>query len=82
MVNIKPVFLLTGLVAPTMVARGSGAIVNIGSINALLGMNGSALYGMNQGGRPLAHEVLGCGVRAARGSSQHRCSRADADHPQ
>ena len=47
-VNIKSVFLLTGLVAPTMVARGSGAIVNIGSINALLGMNGSALYGMTK----------------------------------
>jgi NAD(P)-dependent dehydrogenase (short-subunit alcohol dehydrogenase family) len=47
-VNIKSVFLLTGLVAPTMAARGNGAIVNIGSINALLGMDGSALYGMTK----------------------------------
>ena len=47
-VNIRSVFLLTGLVAPAMTARGSGAIVNIGSINALLGMNGSALYGMTK----------------------------------
>jgi NAD(P)-dependent dehydrogenase (short-subunit alcohol dehydrogenase family) len=47
-VNIKSVFLLTGLVAPGMVARGRGSIVNIGSINALLGMNGSALYGMTK----------------------------------
>jgi NAD(P)-dependent dehydrogenase (short-subunit alcohol dehydrogenase family) len=47
-VNIKSVFLLTGLVAPSMVTRGSGAIVNIGSINALLGMDGSALYGMTK----------------------------------
>jgi NAD(P)-dependent dehydrogenase (short-subunit alcohol dehydrogenase family) len=47
-VNIKSVFLLTGLVAPQMVAQGSGAIVNIGSINALLGMDGSALYGMTK----------------------------------
>jgi NAD(P)-dependent dehydrogenase (short-subunit alcohol dehydrogenase family) len=47
-VNIKSVFLLTGLVAPGMVARGQGAIVNVGSINALLGMNGSALYGMTK----------------------------------
>jgi NAD(P)-dependent dehydrogenase (short-subunit alcohol dehydrogenase family) len=47
-VNIKSVFLLTGLVAPAMADRGHGAIVNIGSINALLGMNGSALYGMTK----------------------------------
>jgi NAD(P)-dependent dehydrogenase (short-subunit alcohol dehydrogenase family) len=47
-VNIKSVFQLTGLVAPAMAARGSGAIVNIGSINALLGMSGSALYGMTK----------------------------------
>ena len=42
--NIKAVFLLTGLLAPAMVDRGSGAIVNIGSINGLLGMAHSALY--------------------------------------
>jgi NAD(P)-dependent dehydrogenase (short-subunit alcohol dehydrogenase family) len=47
-VNIKSVFLLTGLVAPLMAARGRGAIVNVGSINALLGMSGSALYGMTK----------------------------------
>lgn len=47
-VNIKSVFLLTGLVAPRMADRGRGAIVNMGSINALLGMNGSALYGMTK----------------------------------
>ena len=47
-VNIKSVFLLTGLLAPTMAARGGGAIVNIGSINALIGMDGSALYGMTK----------------------------------
>jgi NAD(P)-dependent dehydrogenase (short-subunit alcohol dehydrogenase family) len=43
-VNVKAAFLLTGLVAPTMVARGGGAIVNIGSINGLFGMAESALY--------------------------------------
>ena len=47
-VNIKSVFLLTGLVAPGMVAQGGGAIVNIGSINGLLGMDSSALYGMTK----------------------------------
>ncbi|WP_232660750.1 SDR family NAD(P)-dependent oxidoreductase [Pseudonocardia sp. TRM90224] len=43
-VNIKAAFLLTGLVAPRMAERGRGAIVNIGSINGLVGMAGSALY--------------------------------------
>ena len=44
-VNVKAVFLLTGLVAPQMAARGAGAIVNIGSITGLFGMAGTALYG-------------------------------------
>jgi NAD(P)-dependent dehydrogenase (short-subunit alcohol dehydrogenase family) len=42
--NLKAMFLLTGLIAPGMVERGSGAIVNIGSINGLIGMGQSALY--------------------------------------
>jgi NAD(P)-dependent dehydrogenase (short-subunit alcohol dehydrogenase family) len=42
--NIKAVFVLTGLVAPVMAERGSGAIVNVGSINGLVGMAHSALY--------------------------------------
>jgi NAD(P)-dependent dehydrogenase (short-subunit alcohol dehydrogenase family) len=43
-VNIKAAILLTGLLAPEMAARGHGAIVNLGSINGLIGMAGSALY--------------------------------------
>src|ERR1700734_1394388 len=43
-VNVKSVILLTGLIAPSMAARGGGAIVNVGSINGLVGMAGSALY--------------------------------------
>ena len=43
-VNVKSVILLTGLIAPAMAARGEGAIVNVGSINGLVGMAGSALY--------------------------------------
>jgi NAD(P)-dependent dehydrogenase (short-subunit alcohol dehydrogenase family) len=43
-VNVRAPFLLTGLMAPAMVARGSGAIINIGSINGQLGMAQSALY--------------------------------------
>ena len=43
-VNVKAAFLLTGLVAPAMAAAGGGAIINLGSINGLFGMAGSALY--------------------------------------
>ncbi|EIV90834.1 SDR family NAD(P)-dependent oxidoreductase [Frankia sp. QA3] len=43
-INVTATFLLTGVIAPAMAARGSGAIINIGSINGLIGMGGSALY--------------------------------------
>jgi NAD(P)-dependent dehydrogenase (short-subunit alcohol dehydrogenase family) len=43
-INVRAAFLLTGLLAPAMVERGSGAIVNVGSINGLVGMAHSALY--------------------------------------
>ena len=43
-VNIRAAILLTGLIAPGMAERGSGAIVNVGSINGLIGMGDSALY--------------------------------------
>jgi NAD(P)-dependent dehydrogenase (short-subunit alcohol dehydrogenase family) len=43
-VNVKAAFLLTGRVAPAMAARGGGVIVNLGSINGLVGMAESALY--------------------------------------
>ncbi|XVQ07091.1 SDR family NAD(P)-dependent oxidoreductase [Spirillospora sp. CA-255316] len=43
-VNVKAAFLLTGLIAPAMAARGGGAIVNLGSISGLFGTGGSALY--------------------------------------
>jgi NAD(P)-dependent dehydrogenase (short-subunit alcohol dehydrogenase family) len=42
--NIKAVFLLTGLLAPAMAERGSGAIVNVGSVSDLVGTAHSALY--------------------------------------
>jgi NAD(P)-dependent dehydrogenase (short-subunit alcohol dehydrogenase family) len=42
--NIKGMFLLTGLLAPAMADRGTGAIVNVGSVNGLVGMAQSALY--------------------------------------
>ncbi|GAA4564162.1 SDR family NAD(P)-dependent oxidoreductase [Planotetraspora kaengkrachanensis] len=43
-VNVKAAFLLTGLIAPEMAARGSGSVINMGSINGLFGSAHSALY--------------------------------------
>jgi NAD(P)-dependent dehydrogenase (short-subunit alcohol dehydrogenase family) len=43
-VNVFAPFLLTGALAPAMVQRGGGAIVNIGSITGLRGSAGSATY--------------------------------------
>jgi NAD(P)-dependent dehydrogenase (short-subunit alcohol dehydrogenase family) len=46
-VNVFAPFLLTGQLAPAMVQRGEGAIVNIGSITGLRGSAGSAIYSAN-----------------------------------
>jgi NAD(P)-dependent dehydrogenase (short-subunit alcohol dehydrogenase family) len=43
-VNVFAPLLLTGALAPAMVQRGEGVIVNIGSIAGLRGMAGSAVY--------------------------------------
>ena len=47
-VNVFAPFLLTGALAPAMVERGEGAIVNIGSITGLRGGDGSAIYSANK----------------------------------
>jgi len=43
-VNVAAPFLFTGVLVPAMVERGWGAVVNIGSINGVVGMARSALY--------------------------------------
>ncbi len=47
-VNVFAPFLLTGLVAPVMAERGTGAVINIGSIAGLRGSDGSAIYEANK----------------------------------
>jgi NAD(P)-dependent dehydrogenase (short-subunit alcohol dehydrogenase family) len=47
-VNVFAPFLLTGALAPAMVQRGEGVIVNIGSITGLRGSDGSAIYSSNK----------------------------------
>jgi NAD(P)-dependent dehydrogenase (short-subunit alcohol dehydrogenase family) len=43
-VNVKAAYFLTGILAPAMVARGGGTVINIGSISASYGEASSALY--------------------------------------
>jgi NAD(P)-dependent dehydrogenase (short-subunit alcohol dehydrogenase family) len=44
--NIKAPFILTGVLAPLMAKRGSGVVLNIGSVNGFTGLAGSALYSL------------------------------------
>jgi NAD(P)-dependent dehydrogenase (short-subunit alcohol dehydrogenase family) len=44
-VNVKAPFFLTGSFAPQMAANGGGAIVNVSTMVASIGMAGMALYG-------------------------------------
>jgi NAD(P)-dependent dehydrogenase (short-subunit alcohol dehydrogenase family) len=43
--NVRAPFLLVGALAPGMVSRGKGSIVNIGSMAGALGLAGGAAYG-------------------------------------
>jgi NAD(P)-dependent dehydrogenase (short-subunit alcohol dehydrogenase family) len=47
-VNVRAPFLLVAELAPGMIARGSGAIVNISTMVASFGMPGMALYGASK----------------------------------
>jgi NAD(P)-dependent dehydrogenase (short-subunit alcohol dehydrogenase family) len=49
-VNLKGVFLCCKLVIPHMQKQGGGAIINIGSINALMAMENEAAYDASKGG--------------------------------
>ena len=47
-VNVKAPFLLTAAIAPKMVARGGGAIVNVTTMVAEFGMAGLSAYGASK----------------------------------
>jgi NAD(P)-dependent dehydrogenase (short-subunit alcohol dehydrogenase family) len=87
-VNVKSVIQLTGLIAPGMAARGNGAIVNVGSINGLVGMGGSALYSATKAAihsltKSWAAEYGPSGVRVntiAPGPTMTERNAAFADH--
>lgn len=67
-VNVKAPYLLTGVVAPEMAARGEGAIINLGSRLARLGIPGATAYNATKGAietltRDWAAEFGPAGVR-------------------
>lgn len=66
-VNLKGVFTCCHVVAPGMVARGRGKIVNIGSDAGRVGSSGEAVYSATKGGviaftKTLARELATTGV--------------------
>jgi NAD(P)-dependent dehydrogenase (short-subunit alcohol dehydrogenase family) len=66
--NITVPFLLTAALARPMVEAGGGAVVNMGSVNGVLGMSVAALYGASKAGlhsltKSFAAELAGQGVR-------------------
>jgi NAD(P)-dependent dehydrogenase (short-subunit alcohol dehydrogenase family) len=67
-VNVVTPMLLVGAIAPGMIERGRGAIVNVGSVNADLGIDRSSLYSMTKAAlhsltRSWAAELGRSGVR-------------------
>jgi NAD(P)-dependent dehydrogenase (short-subunit alcohol dehydrogenase family) len=47
-VNVKAPFFLTAAIAPRMVAKGGGSIINVSTMAATIGMNGLAVYGASK----------------------------------
>ena len=49
-VNLTGMFYMVKAVAPMMLAKGKGKIINVASISGMLGQNGRAAYGASKGG--------------------------------
>jgi NAD(P)-dependent dehydrogenase (short-subunit alcohol dehydrogenase family) len=56
-VNVKAPFLLTAAIAPKMVARGGGAIINVTTMAAEFGMPGLSAYGASKAALALLTKV-------------------------
>ena len=79
-VNVKAPYFLTGAIAPAMADAGRGAIINLGSWIARLGIP-SALVQFHQGRGRNADEGMGSGVWTRRCAGQRHLSRCRHRHP-
>jgi NAD(P)-dependent dehydrogenase (short-subunit alcohol dehydrogenase family) len=66
--NVRSAYLVTAVIAPAMAARGTGSIINIGSMAGAIGLAGGAAYSatkasMNALTRAWAAEFSPAGVR-------------------
>ena len=66
--NVRAPYFLVAALAPKMAARGSGSIINVGSMAGHIGMPGGAAYGATKGAlvamtRSWAAEFSSAGVR-------------------
>ena len=85
-VNVKAPFFLTAAIAPAMVARGDGAIINLGSWIARLGIPIGSLYSSTKGAmetltRAWASEFGPAGVRVNAISPGVIHALASDEHP-
>jgi NAD(P)-dependent dehydrogenase (short-subunit alcohol dehydrogenase family) len=67
-VNVRAPYFLAAALAPAMVAKGAGSIVNVTTMAAEIGMPGLSVYGASKAAldsltRTLAAELAGSGVR-------------------
>lgn len=82
--NVRAPYLLTAALAPGMVARGSGAIVNVASMAGIIGLAGGAAYGATKLAlvaltRSWAAEFSPAGVRVNAVAPGPVYTAADAD---
>jgi NAD(P)-dependent dehydrogenase (short-subunit alcohol dehydrogenase family) len=77
-VNVKAPYFLTAAIAPAMAEAGQGAIINLGSWIARLGIP-SALYSSTKGAVDTLDEGMGGGIRTGRRAGQRDFSRRYPD---
>ena len=80
-VNVKAPFFLTAAIAPAMAGHGGGAIINLGSWIARLGIPIGCALQLHQGRDGDADEGLGGRVRPRRRARQRDLARRRSAHP-
>jgi NADP-dependent 3-hydroxy acid dehydrogenase YdfG len=79
-VNVRATYFLTTELAPAMVAKGAGSIINISSLAGKIALPGASAYGATKAAidsltRSWANEWSASGVRVKRDRTRHREQR-------